>query len=258
MLILLSPAKNLDFTEAPMEIPATRPKLLAETKTLSTVTKDLSPADLKGMMKISDKLAALNYERFQDFSGYGGKPAALAFNGDVYLGFDAKTLEADDLAFAQDHVRILSGFYGLLRPLDAIEPYRLEMGAKLKTERGKSLYDFWGARIAEEVGKGLRGHEDRTVVNLASNEYFGAVDTDALKAPVVTPVFKEDKDGKLRQLQFFAKRARGMMTRWAVQNRLTHAAQLKGFDVEGYRFDPDSSDDTKWLFRRPQPEPKAG
>jgi len=258
MLILLSPAKNLDFSEPPFEIAATRPKLMGETKALSAVTKNLKASDLQKMMKISDKLAALNYERFQDFSGRGGKPAALAFNGDVYLGFDAKTLAADDLAFAQDHLRILSGFYGVLRPLDAIEPYRLEMGTKLKTERGKSLYDFWGTRIAEEIRKGLRGHEDKTVVNLASNEYFTAVDGDALKAPVVTPVFKEEKNGKLRQLQFFAKRARGMMARWAVQNRLTHVAQLKGFDVEGYRFDPDHSDDTKWLFRRPQPEPKTG
>ena len=258
MLILLSPAKNLDFSDMPFEVAATKPSMLAETKELSQVTKSLSSADLRRLMKISENLANLNYERFQDFSGRGGKPAALAFNGDVYLGLDAKTLEPVDLDFAQDHLRILSGFYGLLRPLDRIEPYRLEMGIGLETPRGKTLYNFWGDRIAKEVRKGLRGHEDKTVVNLASKEYFSAVDQAALGANVITPVFKEEKDGKLRQLQFFAKRARGMMARWAIEHRITDAEQLKAFDQEGYRFDPDRSDSETWLFHRQQPSPKVG
>lgn len=239
---------------------ATKPKLLKDTVELAKTTHALKPADLKKLMGISDKLAKLNYERFQNFSAGAAKnqtkQAALAFNGDVYTGLDAKSLNGDDLAFAQDHLRILSGLYGSLRPLDAIEPYRLEMGTRLENTRGKNLYEFWGDRVAQDLNKTLKGHENQTIINLASNEYFSVVDQDTLKYPVITPHFKEDKDGKSRMLMFYAKRARGMMARWALQNRLTDANDLKKFNVEGYKFNKSLSDDTNWTFTRPQPAPK--
>jgi cytoplasmic iron level regulating protein YaaA (DUF328/UPF0246 family) len=260
MLILLSPAKNMNFDPAPEALAATKPAFLKDARALAHVARELSPAKLKKLMSISDKLAELNAERFQSFRGDGKsnsqKQAALAFNGDVYLGLNASTLSADDLAFAQDHLRILSGLYGLLRPLDAIEPYRLEMGSSLKNPAGKNLYVWWDDKIAKEINKAVKAHDDKTIVNLASKEYFGAVLPDALKAPVVTPNFKEEKDGKLRSLQFFAKRARGMMARWAIENRVTNATDLKDFNVEGYKFDSKLSDETDWLFTRPQPAPK--
>ncbi|MEO1250793.1 MAG: peroxide stress protein YaaA [Pseudomonadota bacterium] len=261
MLLLLSPAKNMNFDPAPDAPRATKPVLMKDVKELAETTRKLTRGKLKSLMGISDKLADLNYERFQAFSADskadGAKQAALAFNGDVYLGLDAQTLGADDLAFAQDHLRILSGLYGVLRPLDAIEPYRLEMGSRLKNPRGATLYDFWGASIAKELNKAAKGADDPTIVNLASNEYFSAVDRDALKAPIVTPVFKEEKDGKLRQLQFFAKRARGAMARWAIRNRITRAEDLKGFKEDGYKFREGDSSDDLWLFARPQPPKKT-
>ncbi|WP_411816252.1 peroxide stress protein YaaA [Hyphococcus sp. DH-69] len=260
MLILLSPAKNMNFDPAPAAPRATKPVFLKDTAELSETTATLTKSKIKTLMGISEKLADLNYERFQAFSPDGKseslKQAALAFNGDVYLGLDANSLSADDLRRAQDKIRILSGLYGLLRPLDAIQPYRLEMGSRLKNTRGKNLYEFWGSQIAQEIDKSLKGHKDKTVVNLASNEYFSAVDRAALKAPVITPTFKEEKDGKLRQLQFYAKRARGLMARWAVENQIDDANDLKKFNVEGYRFQKDQSSDDTWLFTRPQPPAK--
>ncbi|MEM8937175.1 MAG: peroxide stress protein YaaA [Pseudomonadota bacterium] len=260
MLMLLSPAKNLDFNPAPEALAPTKPGFSKDADALASVARDLTRAKLKSLMSISDALADLNYERFQAFSTRarkGTKPAALAFNGDVYLGLEAKTLDADDLAFAQDHLRILSGLYGLLRPLDAIMPYRLEMGSKLKNPVGEDLYDFWGDKIAKSLNKSAKPHADPTLVNLASKEYFSAVDLGALKLPVITPVFKEEKDGRLRQLQFFAKRARGLMARWAIQNRVEHAEALKKFSVDGYKFRASESDETTWLFARPQPPKKS-
>lgn len=255
MLILLSPAKNMNFDPAPNGLRATKPQFIADTAELSETTKSLTRGKIKSLMKLSEKLADLNYERFQAFAGRGGKPAAFAFNGDVYLGFDARTLSAEDLKFAQDHVRILSGLYGLLRPLDAIEPYRLEMGSRLKNTRGANLYAFWGDKLAAAADKAVKTHSDKTIINLASNEYFSAVDPQALRSRVVTPVFKEEKDGALRQLQFFAKRARGAMARWATQNRVTKAEDLKRFNVDGYTFREGDSSDDLWLFTRPQPAP---
>lgn len=261
MIVLLSPAKNLNFDPAPHAPAATKPALLKHTAELAETTRTLTPTKLKKLMGISDKLAELNHERFQalraDGKSNSAKQAALAFNGDVYLGLNAKTMSAEDFAYAQDHLRILSGLYGLLRPLDAIEPYRLEMGSKLKNPRGKDLYAFWGEIIAKEIDRATKGHEDPTVVNLASAEYFKAVDRGALKAPVVTPVFKEAKDGRLRTLQFYAKRARGLMARWIVDNRIDKAGDLKKFSVEGYSLDKTGSDDATLLFTRPQPAAKA-
>ena len=262
MLLLLSPAKNLDFSPAPATLPATKPALSKDAAEIAAVAKNLTPGDLKRLMGISDKLATLNHARFQAWKARGkpaeAKQAALAFNGEVYLGLDAKTLTEDDFAFAQDHVRILSGLYGLLRPLDVIQPYRLEMGRSLKNPRGANLYAFWGDRIAKEARKAAKAQTDPTVVNLASAEYFKAVDQDALKLPIVTPQFLDEKGGKLRSLMFFAKRARGEMARWAIQHRVETAEDLKRYDGPmGYRFRPDLSSEAKWVFARKQPALKA-
>ena len=261
MLILLSPAKNLNFDPAPEAPSATKPALLKHANELSETTRALSRGQIKTLMNISDALAELNFERFQSFKTrgrvIGAKQAALAFNGDVYLGLDAKSLAEDDLSFAQDRLRILSGLYGLLRPLDAIQPYRLEMGSRLKNSRGGDLYSFWGDIIAKELNKAAKTHDDPTIINLASKEYFSAVDAKALRPPVITPTFKEEKDGRLRQLQFFAKRARGLMARWAIENRIDRAADLKDFNLEGYAFQADASSEAAWLFTRPQPAPKG-
>lgn len=257
MLIVLSPAKALDFTSGPPSAPLTLPELGEETAELAKATKKLTASDLKRLMSLSDNLAKLNRERFQAFDAASeeGLQAAFAFNGDVYTGLKARELDKKGLAWAQDHVRILSGLYGVLRPLDAIQPYRLEMGARLKTKRGASLYDFWGPRIAEALNQAAARHKDKTLVNCASGEYFGAVDRTALKLPVLTCKFLEEKDGEARMISFFAKKARGLMARYAIDHRIDKAADLKGFDSEGYRFVPQLSSDEEFTFSRPQPPP---
>lgn len=259
MLIVLSPAKALNFDAPPVSAPLTTPQLGGEAAELSKVTKKLRAADLKRLMSLSDSLAQLNRERFQAFdpASEEGLQAAFAFNGDVYAGLQARTLDRKGLAWAQDHVRILSGLYGVLRPLDAIQPYRLEMGTRLKTKRGQSLYDFWGGRIAEALNADAMGHKDRTLVNCASGEYFGAVDRAVLKLPVISCRFLEEKDGEARILSFYAKRARGMLARWAIDNRLDRHEALKGFDAAGYRFAPELSSESEYTFSRPQPPPPA-
>ena len=255
MLILLSPAKKLDFeTEGP-RVRATKPRLAAKTAALAKAMRTRSAAELAGLMSLSGPLAELNRERFQAFGDQSKRPALLAFAGDVYRGLDAHSLDADGLAAAQDRLRILSGLYGVLRPLDAIEPYRLEMGTKLRTDGAVDLYGFWGEDIAELLARDLKGHADPTVVNLASNEYFRAAKP--VSAPVVTPVFKEVKDGEARTLALFAKVARGMMARFAVDERADRAEALKDFRAGGYRFQPKQSDDTTWVFTRPQPPKKS-
>jgi hypothetical protein len=261
MLILLSPAKNMNFDEASPSLDATKPDFLKEARELAAAARALSPAKLGKLMDISPKLAELNHARFQAFRGDGKsniqKPAALAFNGDVYLGLNAKSMTPADFAFAQDHVRILSGLYGLLRPLDAIEPYRLEMCSDLKNPRGKNLYEYWGGSLATAINKIVGAQTDKNIVNLASQEYFSAAAAEALKFPVITASFKEEKDGKLRSLQFFAKRARGLMARWAIDKRVTRAEDLKDFSIDGYKFRPKESGGRDWLFARPQPPLKG-
>lgn len=259
MLIVLSPAKALDFSAPPVSAPLTTPQLGSETAELSKVTKKLRAADLKRLMSLSDSLAKLNRERFQAFdpASEEGLQAAFAFNGDVYAGLQARTLDKKGLAWAQDHVRILSGLYGVLRPLDAIQPYRLEMGTRLKTKRGQSLYDFWGGKIAEALNADAMGHKDKTLVNCASGEYFGAVDRAALTLPVLSCRFLEEKDGEARIISFYAKRARGMLARWAIDNRVDRHEALKAFDVAGYRFVPELSSESEYTFARPQPPPAA-
>ncbi len=260
MLMLLSPAKAMNFDPAPDAPKATRPALAKDTEEIAAVAKKLKKADIKKLMGVSDDLADLNYQRFQAFktSGRiaGAKQAALTFAGDVYRGLDAGTLEKDDLEFAQSHLRILSGLYGLLRPLDAIQPYRLEMGSRLKTTRGANLHAYWGPVIAGELDKALKSHDDKTVACLASNEYAKAVDLKSLKAPFVMMNFKEVKDGKTRALMLFVKQARGMMARWAIENRITRAEDLKKFSVGGYKFSKALSSEKEWVFTRPQPKPK--
>ncbi len=252
MLIVLSPAKRLDFTEADPALPASERRLVEDTATLARTARARTVAELRQLMSISDDLARLNRERFQAFDpdSTDGVQAAFAFAGDVYEGLKARELDGPGLAFAQEHVRILSGLYGLLRPLDRIQPYRLEMGTRLKTRRGSSLYDFWGDRIAKQLNADAEGHGQKTLVNLASQEYFGAVDARALKLPVVTPHFREGKDGESRIISFFAKKARGGMTRFAIDERIERAEDLKAFDRDGYRFDKSASSDTDWIFIR--------
>lgn len=264
MLFVLSPAKTLDFTPADPSLPATAPELRKETERLAAVTRTLKASDLKRLMDISDDLAELNVERFKTFNAKsrgdreGEVQAALAFAGDVYTGLDARSLDPDALGWAQDHVRILSGLYGLLRPLDRIQPYRLEMGVRLKTDRGSNLYDYWGDLPAKALNKAAKGHADRTLINLASQEYFGAVDAHALKLPVITCHFKEEKEGQPRIVSFFAKRARGRMARWAIERRAEHPETLKAFDLDGYAWRPDLSSERDWVFVRPYPEAGVG
>jgi cytoplasmic iron level regulating protein YaaA (DUF328/UPF0246 family) len=257
LLIVLSPAKRLDFTEAEPGLPASERRFLDDTASLARTARARSVSELRQLMGISDDLARLNRERFQAFDPTveEGLQAAIAFNGDVYAGLSARTLDAKAFAWAQDRLRILSGLYGLLRPADAIQPYRLEMGTRLKTERGKSLYDFWGDRIARELNAAAEGHRDRTLINLASQEYYGAVDAKALTLRVVTCRFFEEKDGAARQISFFAKKARGLMARYAIDNRIEKAADLKGFDVAGYAWRKDLSSDADWVFHRPYTPP---
>lgn len=253
MLIVLSPAKRLNYSEASVAIQPTRPRFDADIAELAKVTRKLTRADLRRLMDISKPLADLNHERFQAFdpdSDEGALPAAFAFAGDVYEGLKARDLDQTALGWTQDHLRILSGLYGLLRPLDAIQPYRLEMGTRLRTRRGGTLYDFWGDRIARQLNADAEGQADPTLVNLASQEYYGAVDARALKLPVITPQFRELRDGESRIISFFAKKARGLMARWAIDNRIERAEDLKGFDLEGYSFDKAGSSDSEWIFIR--------
>lgn len=259
MLLVLSPAKRLDFSPSPLrDLPATRPELSAETARLARITRTLKAADLQRLMGISDELAALNVKRFRAFKPRAdvGVQAALAFAGDVYVGLRARELDQAALAYAQDHLRILSGLYGVLRPLDRIQPYRLEMGVHLATERGDTLYAFWGDRLSRALNRAARGHADRTLVNLASAEYFGSVERRALKLPLITCHFKQEHDGEVRNLGMFAKHARGLMARYAIDIRAERADQLKGFNREGYSFRPDLSTDADWTFVRPQPPPR--
>ncbi len=260
MLTLLSPAKKMKFDPVATGVEITQPALSKDPRELAKVAKSQSADDLKKLLHISDKLAELNADRFKAFNLDGqsnsAAPAGLTFDGDVYWGLDAKTLSDNDLEFAQDHVRILSGLYGVLRPMDAIQPYRLEMGTKLATKRGKSLYDFWGSTIAETLNTHMEGHSDGAIMNLASNEYFKAVDQSTLGRPIINAKFLNVKDGKARNLMYYAKFGRGLMTRWIIQNRVDRTADLKEFDLEGYKIDLSQSSDDLLVFSRKQPPPK--
>ncbi len=258
MLVVVSPAKALNFEDPDPGIAWTRPLLMAQTRELMKTARTLSAVDLAGLMGLSEKLADLNRDRFRAFrlehTPDNAKQAVLAFAGDTYRGLDATSLSADDLDHAQTHLRIISGLYGLLRPLDLIQPYRLEMGTRLNTPRGHSLYDFWGDRIARALNRDLKHMESPVVLNAASKEYFGAIPADRLKAPVITPVFKEMRKGVARTLGFTAKVARGMIARHVIRNRIDSIEDLKSFDADGYRFDPGSSTASTFVFiREPRP-----
>lgn len=254
MLIFLSPAKSLDFKTPPHVASFTQPGYLKQSESLIKQLRKLSPADIAKLMDLSDPLALLNFNRYADwslpFSPDNAKQAVLAFDGDVYDGLAAKTLSADDLAFAQEHVRILSGLYGILKPLDLMQPYRLEMGTRFANKAGKDLYAFWGETLLDAINAELERMARPVVVNLASEEYFKAAVGRKINGAVIQPVFEDWKNGKYKIISFYAKRARGLMTRYAVLNRLSEPEGLKAFDYDGYAFSPESSSDTSWVFRR--------
>lgn len=250
---LLSPAKRLDFAPVAPGVKATAPALMADAAKLAKRAKAYSVADLRRLMDLSPALAELNYQRFQAFdlkNGGGTKPAMFAFAGDVYMGLQAKTLSADDIKFAQDHIGILSGLYGLLRPLDGIQPYRLEMGTAVNTDAGEDLYDYWRDTLTARLNALTAKMKKPVIVNLASEEYWRAVDPARLKAPVVQCVFKELKNGKASIVAFFAKKARGLMARHIIRTRAEAPDDLKGFDLDGYAFAPAASTETQLVFLR--------
>jgi cytoplasmic iron level regulating protein YaaA (DUF328/UPF0246 family) len=245
MLIVISPAKTLDFDTPPVTKIATQPVFLEQSAQLMNELQQLTPDKLSSLMKISSKLGELNHQRFMDwqvpFTKSNAKQAALAFKGDVYTGLDAESFSATDFKFAQQHLRILSGLYGVLRPLDLIQPYRLEMGTKFANQGGKDLYQFWGTSPTEALNEQLRKLKTDVVLNLASNEYFRAVNKKLLNARIVSPVFKDLKNGDYKIISFYAKKARGLMAAWIVQNAITDVKQLKKFKADGYRFAADLS-----------------
>ena len=252
MLVVISPAKKLNMSPA-NDVVATRPAFLDNAMELARVARGLSHDDIRSLMGLSDSLAQLNTERFASFGTQDRKPAALSFAGDTYQGLEAQSLDADDMAWAQTHLRILSGLYGVLRPLDEIEPYRLEMGSRLKTDRGTSLYEYWGSDIANALGEQAQATGATALVNCASQEYFGAVDQAALSLPVITPVFKELKDGRARIVSFFAKKARGAMARFIVQTRAQDPDAIQDFTAGGYRYQPGQSTPEAPVFLRDYP-----
>jgi cytoplasmic iron level regulating protein YaaA (DUF328/UPF0246 family) len=254
MLFLLSPAKSLDYETPLPELPHTLPGFVPQSSELIEVLREKSPAQIAELMDLSDKLAGLNAARYEawapEFTPHNSRQAALAFNGDVYEGLDAKTLSAAQLAWAQERLCILSGLYGVLRPLDWMQPYRLEMGTTLATAKGKNLYQFWGAQIAQYLNERAASQKTPVIVNLASEEYFKAVDRRALQVPVVACAFEEFKAGKYKIISFMAKRARGLMVRYAIEKKADSVKKLEGFNVEGYALAPEVSSPERLVFRR--------
>jgi cytoplasmic iron level regulating protein YaaA (DUF328/UPF0246 family) len=258
MLMVISPAKTLDFETPPTTDRYTQPQYLDHAQELITQLRDLTPAQIGELMHLSDKLSGLNAARFGSwnpaFTPDNAKQALLAFKGDVYTGLQAETLSEADLDFAQKHLRMLSGLYGLLRPLDLMQPYRLEMGTKLANARGKDLYAFWGSRISDWLNEALAEQGDDVLLNLASNEYFSAVKRSALNARVISTEFRDLKNGQYKIISFYAKKARGMMSRFVISERIKHPDALKQFDVSGYRFNSGQSTADKYVFLRDEPQ----
>jgi len=257
MLLVISPAKTLDFESPSVTQQFSQPGYLDQSILLIEQLKTFSTAEIASLMKLSDKLAGLNLARYQTwqlpFDMQNAKQAVLAFKGDVYTGLDADTLEQQDFEFAQSHLRILSGLYGVLKPLDLIQPYRLEMGTKLTNVRGKDLYAFWGEqlKLAIENDPALA---DGILINLASNEYFKALHAKQLQARIITPIFKDWKNGQYKIISFYAKKARGLMSRFIIDNKIDNAEQIKAFDREGYRFSAEQSKGDDWVFIRDHEE----
>ncbi|MUT69858.1 MULTISPECIES: peroxide stress protein YaaA [Stutzerimonas] len=254
MLMVISPAKTLDYETPPITERFTLPQHLDHSQQLIELLRDYSPAQISELMHLSDKLAALNVARYgswtAEFTPDNAKQALLAFKGDVYTGLNVDDFTDDDLLFAQQHLRMLSGLYGLLRPLDLMQPYRLEMGTKLVNPRGKDLYAFWGERISDWLNEALREQGDDVLLNLASNEYFSSVKRKALNARVIEVDFKDMKNGQYKIISFYAKKARGLMARWVIKERIAKPEQLSAFDYEGYRFSADDSSANHLVFLR--------
>lgn len=258
MLMVISPAKTLDFETPPTTERFTQPQYLDHSQELIEILRELTPAQIGELMHLSDKLSGLNAARFGSwtpaFTPENAKQALLAFKGDVYTGLQAETLSDAELSYAQDHLRMLSGLYGLLRPLDLMQPYRLEMGTKLANARGKDLYAFWGTRISEWLNEALKEQGDDLLLNLASNEYFSAVKRPALNARIIDTDFKDLKNGQYKIISFYAKKARGMMSRFVISEKINMPDALKQFDVGGYRFSKEQSTATRLVFLRDTPE----
>jgi uncharacterized protein len=254
MKFLISPAKTLDLTSKPNLDTFSEPELLDDAQQLIDAIKPCSPADIASLMKLSDKLASLNVSRYQewqkDHTQYNSRQAIYTFMGDVYTGLDAYSLNEKDMMYAQQSLRILSGLYGVLKPLDLMQAYRLEMGTKLHNNRGSNLYQFWGDRIVDKINDELQ--ENELLVNLASNEYFKAVNVKKLKAPLVSPNFLDEKNGKFKVISFYAKKARGLMARYLIENRCKTLDEIKAFDLAGYRYDPQQSTKNNPVFIRPE------
>jgi cytoplasmic iron level regulating protein YaaA (DUF328/UPF0246 family) len=258
MLMVISPAKTLDFETPPTTARYTQPQYLDHSQELITQLRELTPAQISELMHLSDKLSGLNAARFGSwnpaFTPDNAKQALLAFKGDVYTGLDAETLDEAELSYAQEHLRMLSGLYGLLRPLDLMQPYRLEMGTRLANARGKDLYAFWGTRISEWLNQALADQGDDVLLNLASSEYFSAVKRSALNARIIDTEFKDLKNGQYKIISFYAKKARGMMSRFVISERLNDPEQLKSFDIQGYQYSAEQSSPDKLVFLRDTPE----
>jgi len=254
MLMLVSPAKTLDY-ETPLPIKDfSQPEMLDDAQELIDQLRHLTPADVASLMSLSEKLAHLNTSRFQHwqlpFNNQNARPAIYAFKGDVYTGLDAYSLSKSDMKFAQSHLRMLSGLYGLLKPLDLMQAYRLEMGTKYPNSRGKNLYEFWGDSITNKLNEQLTKKD--VLLNLASNEYFKAVNKKTLNAQIITPVFKDEKNGQFKVISFYAKKARGMMAAYVIKNRIKKVEDIKQFDVAGYEFSEELSNAKEWVFIRAQ------
>ena len=254
MLMVISPAKTLDFETLPTTSEHTTPDFLDDSAELIEQLREMSPHAISALMKISDKLGNLNFDRYlswdKKFTPDNAKQALLAFKGDVYTGLDAQSMSGGDLRWAQDHLRILSGLYGLLRPLDLMQAYRLEMGTKLANGRGKDLYQFWGSQITDALNQQQADESLPVLVNLASNEYFKSVQSKQLNAEIITPVFKDWKGDKYKIISFYAKKARGLMVAYIIRNRLNDVEQIKNFDSEGYVYNPAMSSAREWVFTR--------
>ena len=254
MLTVLSPAKTLDYETAPITQSATLPRFMDQSALLVEDARGLDPDDIRALMGVSEQIAHLNHERFMNWQSEStsdnAKQAVLAFKGDVYTGLQAETLSEDDLDFAQTRLRILSGLYGLLRPLDLMQPYRLEMGLKFANQRGKNLYEFWGEQLTDTLNADLVSAKTDVLINLASNEYFKAIKPRLLNADIITPQFKDLKNGQYKMISFFAKKARGVMARYIIDNRITEPEALKSFSEAGYYYSDAQSQGDQWVFLR--------
>lgn len=255
--MVISPAKTLDFETPAKTKVSTQPDFLDQSQLLIDQLRELSPSDISGLMSISDKLGNLNFDRFLNwhtpFDVDNAKQAVLAFKGDVYTGLDAESFNGKDFKFAQKHLRILSGLYGLLRPLDYIQPYRLEMGTKFANEGGDNLYQFWGEQITDAMNAQLKKSNSEVLLNLASNEYFKSIQQKNINADIITPVFKDLKNGKYKIISFYAKKARGLMSAYVIKNQLTDVEDIKQFDTDGYRYNAAMSSAREWVFTRDEP-----